>query len=346
MSLGGGVVAIDVMGGDGGAPLVMGGVARAVELFPREIGRLVLVGDKNEIARHLVHYARVARERIEICHASQSIDMGEKPMSALRGKKDSSMFRAVGLLADGKVAGVLSCGNTGCLVASGTFKLRTMAGIDRPALASVIPSPDNHFVLIDVGANPSTSPLSFVQNAVMGSLYYKTAVNKNRNPRVGLLTIGTEEGKGSETIREAHGMLKKINGEINYCGLIEGFQLFKDGVDVVLCDGFVGNILLKTIEALAGTIKNYVKARMKKNLLRMLGAFLAGGAFRDMGKDLTADRYGGAPLLGLNGTVVKSHGSSSVEAVAYALLLTFRLVGVGNEHALSDSIGRVNSMVS
>ncbi|MDR1402021.1 MAG: phosphate acyltransferase PlsX [Puniceicoccales bacterium] len=339
-------VAVDVMGGDGGISSVIKGIARALKLFPDEIGDLVLVGDEGEISKHVngIKFRSNARN-IEICHASQSIDMTEKPMSALRNKKDSSMLKAIGLLKDGIVSGLLSCGNTGCLVAGGTLRLRTMPGIDRPALASVIPAPGNHFVLIDVGANPSTSTINFVHNAAMGSLYYQTAVDSSKKPRVGLLTIGTEEGKGGEAIGEAHEMLKKINGEINYFGLIEGFQLFNDAVDVVVCDGFVGNILLKTIESLAGTINNYVKAEMKKNPLRMLGAILANGAFRAMKRDLTADRYGGAPLLGLNGTVVKSHGSSSPEAVAHALRLTFGLSKIANERILGSAIERINALI-
>jgi glycerol-3-phosphate acyltransferase PlsX len=340
------VVAIDVMGGDTGILAMIEGICLAVKLFPNGIGDLVLVGDKTEIERQLAPYRSVFQDRrVEICHASESIGMAEKPMHALRYKKDSSMFKAIDLLKENRVSGVLSCGNTGCLVAGGALKLRAMPGIDRPALATAIPALANHFVLIDVGANPSTSAKSFVHNAVLGALYYKAAVNPNKNPCVGLLTIGTEEGKGSETVCEAHEMLKKINGEINYCGLIEGFHLFNGEIDVVVCDGFVGNILLKAIEALAETIKNYVKSEMKKNLLRMIGAFLASGAFRAMKRDLTADKYGGAPLLGLNGIVVKSHGSSSAEAVAHALRLTFKLSQMSNEHFLSNAIERVNLLI-
>ncbi|MDR3144340.1 MAG: phosphate acyltransferase PlsX [Puniceicoccales bacterium] len=338
-------VAIDVMGGDGGVPRVMSGIALAVKLFPEEIGNLILVGDEREISGQLLRSKRLLEKNIAICHASQAIDMSEKPMCALRYKKDSSMFKAIGLLKESRASGILSCGNTSCLVAGGTLKLRMMPGIDRPALATVIPAPTKHFVLIDVGANPSTSTRSFIHNAVMGSLYYKTAVNASAEPRVGLLTIGTEEGKGSESVREAHDTLKKISGEINYIGLVEGFQLFDDIVDVVVCDGFVGNILLKTMEALAGTIKNYVRAEMKKNFLRIIGGILAGGAFRAMKRDLTADKYGGAPLLGLNGTVVKSHGSSSAEAVAHALRLTFRLSKISSKNFLSNAIEKANELI-
>ncbi|MDR1890964.1 MAG: phosphate acyltransferase PlsX [Puniceicoccales bacterium] len=340
------VIAVDVMGGDEGISSVIRGIELAIKLFPNEIGGLVLVGDEATIKEHILHRNSVFHSvDLEIYHASQAIDMAEKPMHALRNKKDSSMFRAIELLKENHVTGVLSCGNTGCLVAGGTLKLGVMPGIDRPALATVIPAPTNHFVLIDVGANPTTSAKSLVHNALLGTLYYKAAIDPQKDPRVGLLTIGTEEGKGSETICTAHGMLKKINGEIRYCGLIEGFQLFSNEIDVVICDGFVGNILLKTIESLAETIKNYVKSEMRKNPLRMLGAFLAGGAFRAMKRDLTADKYGGAPLLGLNGVVIKSHGSSSVEAIAHALRLTFRLSKMSGEHFLNNTIEKVNLLI-
>jgi glycerol-3-phosphate acyltransferase PlsX len=340
------IVAIDVMGGDAGVPLMISGIKDSLRLFPDEIENLILVGDESEIAEQIsLCKCDFSSRKVEICHASESINMAEKPMSALRNKKESSMFKAIDLLRDDRVSGVLSCGNTGCLVAGGTLKLRTMPGIDRPALATVIPAPNHHFVLIDVGANPATSTMSFVHNAVMGSMYYKTAISPEKNPRVGLLTNGTEEGKGSETICEAHEMLKKINGKINYYGLIEGFQLFDDEVDVVLCDGFVGNILLKTMEALAATIKNYVKSEMKKTLFRIIGAALANGAFRAMKKMLNSDKFGGAPLLGLNGIVVKSHGSSSSEAVAHALRLTFRLSKAKSENFLGSAIERVNALI-
>ncbi|MDR2779273.1 MAG: phosphate acyltransferase PlsX [Puniceicoccales bacterium] len=340
------IIAVDVMGGDGGIPLMIKGIEFAVKLFPSEIGELVLVGNEAAIQEQILRCKATFRHKdVKIYNASQAIDMAEKPMHALKNKKDSSMFRAVDLLREKQVAGILSCGNTGCLVAGGTLKLGVMPGIDRPALATVIPAPTNHFVLVDVGANPATSAKSLVHNALLGTLYYKAAIDPQKDPRVGLLTIGTEEGKGSETICTAHEMLKKINGEIRYCGLIEGFQLFGGEIDVVICDGFVGNILLKAIESLAGTIKNYIKAEMKKNLLRMLGAFLASGAFRAMKRDLTADKYGGAPLLGLNGIVVKAHGSSSVEAVAHALRLTFRLSKMNGEQFLNNRIEKINLLI-
>lgn len=339
-------VAVDVMGGDAGARVVIDGVARAARLFPDKIGDVVFVGRADEINECLKNHTDTFDcHKIDICDAKDVINMDDKPMFALRHKKEASMYKALDLLKNGNVAGVLSCGNTGCLVAGGTLKLRTMFGVDRPALGSVIPAPRNHFVLVDVGANPSTSVRSYIHNAVLGSLYYKVAVNERKRPRVGLLSIGTEEGKGSDIVREVHEVLKQIGDEINYCGLIEGFQLFEDVVDVVVCDGFVGNILLKTMEGLTGAIKQYMKSQLTKNPWRMIGAFLARGAFQAMKKDLAPERYCGAPLLGLNGTVVKSHGSSSAEAVAHALLLTFNLSSMCQSRLMSDEIEKFNSLI-
>jgi glycerol-3-phosphate acyltransferase PlsX len=209
----------------------------------------------------------------------------------------------------------------------------------------MIPAPEHTFALIDVGANPSATAKTLVHNAILGSHYFKIVMNVE-NPRIGLLTIGTEEGKGSDLICEAHRLLKLASGELNYSGLIEGFQLFDDSVDVVVCDGFVGNILLKSLEAMAKTIKTHVRREIRKNPLRLLGAMLAYGAFADIKKRLNTDRFNGAPFLGLNGTVIKSHGSSSMEGISSALVLAFktaRAVKFGN---LCETIERVNIAIS
>jgi glycerol-3-phosphate acyltransferase PlsX len=255
------------------------------------------------------------------------------------------MFRAIELVRDGHADGMLSCGNTGCLMAGGTLRLRTMPGIDRPALCTMIPAPEHAFALIDVGANPSSTAKNLVHNAVLGAHYFRTVMN-SENPRIVLLTIGTEEGKGSDLICEAHRLLKLASKDVNYVGPIEGFQLFENVVDVVVCDGFVGNILLKSLEAVARTVKAYIKCEIRKNPLRMLGAALAAGAFSDIKTQLNPDKFNGAPFLGLNGTVIKSHGSSSVEGISSALKLackTARATKFGN---LGELIERVNMAIS
>jgi glycerol-3-phosphate acyltransferase PlsX len=336
-------VAVDVMGADGGVDTFIAGVARSMEVFRGEIDGVALVGDTDKINAAIDGNRRLRKllRSVTIVHASQEIEMADKPMYALRHKKDSSMFRAIELVRDGHADGMLSGGNTGCLMAGGTLRLRTMPGIDRPALCTMIPAPGHAFALIDVGANPSSTAKNLVHNAVLGAHHFQNAMG-SESPRIGLLTIGTEEGKGSDLICEAHRLLKLASNEINYVGPIEGFQLFEDVVDVVVCDGFVGNILLKSIEAMARTIKTHIRREIKKNPLRLLGAALAAGAFSRIRTQLNPDRFNGAPFLGLNGTIIKSHGSSSIEGISSALRLackTARATKFGN---LSEVVERIN----
>jgi glycerol-3-phosphate acyltransferase PlsX len=209
----------------------------------------------------------------------------------------------------------------------------------------MIPNPGHTFALIDVGANPASTAKNLVHNAILGAHYFKTTMNVEK-PRIGLLTIGTEEGKGSDLICEANRLLKLASDDINYGGPIEGFQLFEGGVDVVVCDGFVGNILLKSIEAMAKTIKTYIRREIVKNPLRILGAILAGGAFLDMKRKFNTDKFNGALFLGLNGIIIKSHGSSSAEGISSALKLACKTARASKYGDLSEVIERVNLAIS
>jgi len=272
--------------------------------------------------------------RIQIHHASEVVSMQDKPSQALRKKKDSSMARAVELLRDGKADAVVSCGNTGALMAGGILRMRPLDGVDRPALGIIVPSKGKPFVLIDVGANPESTALNLMHNAVMGANYAKAALSCE-NPRVGLLTIGTEEGKGNSLVNASHNYLQAIKGKvINYVGPIEGFQLFDGDVDVVVCDGFVGNIVLKSSEAIFEFIGGTMKEELIRNPKRILGAALAKSAFRDMKARLSPDHHAGAPLLGLKGNILKSHGSSNYIAIANALRIASEVV----KHDMIDSI--------
>jgi phosphate acyltransferase len=226
-------------------------------------------------------------------------------MQALKRKKDASMVRAVELVKNGEAGVVVSSGNTGALMAGATLRLRMMDGVDRPALCAVVPRDKGFFVLIDAGANPESGPENLVHNAILGANYARVIFGLPA-PRVGLLTIGTEEGKGGKLITETHERLSRINGVINYVGLIEGFQVFKDDTDVVVCDGFVGNTLLKTWESLAKFITGLLKEELKQSPVRMAGAALAKGAFDTLKARMNPDRYGGAPLLGVRGNVLKA----------------------------------------
>ena len=221
---------------------------------------------------------------------------------------------------------LLSCGNTGCLMAGSTIRLRTLEGVERPALCTIWPGRERYFTLLDAGANPHAKPYHIAQNAILGSNYARVALGLVR-PKVGLLTIGTEEGKGNEMINETHEMLKDINGSIiNYSGLIEGFQIFENAVDVVVCDGFVGNIVLKACESLSKLISSFLDEELRRNALRKTGALLSKGAFKSLKQRINPEQFGGAPLLGLTQNVIKAHGSSNRNHISGAVKIALDLV--------------------
>lgn len=326
-------IAVDTMGGDKGPTEFIRGLLYAYEELQLDCN-VTLVGKGRLLERLLkARPLSIDPSRINIHHASEVIGMDEKPIQALKTKKDSSMAQAIHLLKEGKADAMVSCGNTGALMAGGTIRLRPLKGIERPALGIIMPTKTTPSVLIDVGANPESSAKHLAHNAVLGANYAKAALNLP-NPKVGLLTIGTEDGKGNALINETHQHLNKLNGIINYAGLIEGFQVFDGDVDVIVCDGFVGNILLKASEALFTFIGGTIKEELVRNPKRMIGAALAKSAFRDMRTRLSPDQYAGAPLLGINGTILKSHGSSNYVAIANAIRISKELV----THDLIDTI--------
>ncbi|MGZ0655788.1 phosphate acyltransferase PlsX [Coraliomargarita sp. W4R53] len=338
-------IAVDTMGSDLGPTEFIRGLLYATEELGLDCD-FTLVGKGRLIERLLkVRKSSIDPARINIHHTTQVVGMDEKPIQALRRKKDSSMAQAIELLRDGKADAVVSCGNTGALMAGGTLRLRPLDGVDRPALGIIIPSKRKPFVLIDVGANPESTALNLLQNAVLGANYAKAALGCER-PRVALLTIGTEEGKGNSLINATHVNLQKINGPvINYVGPIEGFQLFDGDVDVVVCDGFVGNIVLKSSEALFGFIGATIKEEMVRNPKRILGAALSKSAFRDMKVRLSPDQHAGAPLLGLKGNILKSHGSSNYIAIANALRITREVVMHDMIDSISSDINQANDLI-
>jgi glycerol-3-phosphate acyltransferase PlsX len=256
------------------------------------------------------------------------------------------MLRALDLVKTGEARVAVSCGNTGALMAGATLRLRMMAGVDRPALAAVIPREGGHFILIDAGANPEARPEHLVHNAILGSNYARVILGL-ANPRVGLLTIGTEEGKGNTLVTETHEHLKKIASVIiNYRGPVEGFQVFRDEVDVVVCDGFVGNTLLKTWESLSKFITGMLRTELGRNPFRMAGAVLARGAFDSLKARMNPDRYGGAPLLGVRGNVLKAHGSSNRHAWASALRAAEKIIQQDLYHRIEQDVARANELIA
>ena len=336
-------IAVDAMGGDLGPAEVVAAVKMALNQSGAITG-ITLVGDEAVIGP-LVAQAGLSRSpRLGILHASEVITMEDKPLNALKRKKDSSMVRAIELVKNREAGIVVSCGNTGALMAGGTLRLRTMEGIARPALAAICPREGGHFVLIDAGANPEAKPEHLVHNAILGSHYCRVMLGV-KSPRVGLMTIGTEEGKGNALITETNDLLKRISGIINYAGPIEGFQVFTEHVDVVVCDGFVGNIMVKSWESLVRFFSSMLKEELQANPVRATGALLSKGAFNALKERINPERYGGAPLLGLNGNILKAHGSSNRRAIKSAILAANEMVKADMNELIEADVARANELI-
>ena len=315
-------IAVDVMGSDMGPEEIIIGIKKALAEDKSEFG-IIVVGNEEIITQMLLHHNLIRESRVMVYNASEVIEMDEKPIQAIKTKKDSSMMRAIEIVKLGTASAVLSCGNTGALMAGGTIKLRTMQGIERPALGTVIPGKIKNFIFIDVGASPDPKPESLVDNAILGANYAKIALGA-KNPRVGLLSNGTEDGKGNMLVQTAHRLFKAQEGVINYGGLLEGFNLFDGQYDVVVCDGFTGNVVLKSLESSVRLFKEIIKEEVYKSWISKIGMLLAKGAFMRLKKRLPIDKFSGAPLLGLNGLVVKAHGSSNRKQIAGAIEITLR----------------------
>jgi phosphate acyltransferase len=338
-----GRIAVDAMGSDLGPPEIVAAAKLAISEF-RELSPITLVGNEAVLKPLVAEAGLAGHEKLSIFHASEVITMDDKPLLALKRKKDASMIRAIELVKAGEAGAAVSCGNTGCLVGAGILKLRTLDGIDRAALAPVIPRAGGHFILIDAGANPEAKPDHLVHNAILGSHFCRMELGVER-PRVGLLTIGTEEGKGNALIAETHESLKRIGDVINYIGPVEGFQVFCDEVDVVVCDGFVGNICLKSWESLAKFFSNELKSQLKTNPVRMAGAALAKGAFDALRNRIKPERYGGAPLLGLRGNLIKAHGSANRQALKNAIHDASEMIKIDLNQRIEADIARANDAI-
>src|SRR3954469_5970965 len=339
-----GRIAVDAMGGDLGPSEVVAAVKLALHQYSA-LNPITLVGDEAVLKPMLAHAGLHRNERLSIFHASEVITMDDKPLNALKKKKDSSMVRAIELVKNGDAGVVVSCGNTGALMASGTLRLRPMEGIARPALAAVCPREGGHFVLIDAGANPEAKPEHLVHNAILGSHYCRVMLGV-KTPRVGLMTIGTEEGKGNALITETNEQLRRVGGIINYAGPIEGFHVFAEHVDVVVCDGFVGNIMLKSWESLVKFFSGILREELRANPMRGMGAFFSKGAFDALKERINPERYGGAPLLGLNGNILKAHGSSTRRSIQSAIRAANEMVKADMNQHIEADIARANELLA
>lgn len=295
------------MGGDKAPEEIVKGAIAASEDLSEEI---ILVGHRDKIAPLL----EKAGSSLEIIHAEEVITNDEQPVNAIRKKKDSSIVKGLKLLKEGKVQAMVSAGSTGALMAGGLFVLGRIKGIDRPAIATVFPTPKGPMVLLDIGANSEVKPKNLVQFAIMGSIYSEEILGI-KNPSVGLMNIGVEEEKGTSTIKAAYSDLKELDS-INFIGNIETRDIFDGNVNVVVCDGFTGNIFLKTLEGFGAYIFNRLKEEVKSNITYSLGAMILKPALKKVKRSLDYSEYGGAMFLGIDGVLIKCHGSSDSKAIA------------------------------
>lgn len=322
-------IAVDAMGGDYAPRETVKGAVEAAENLDG-ISQIVLVGDEKKIERELSS-CRDSSGKITIHHASEVVEMHEPPAQAIRRKRDSSIGRAVDLVKKGEADAVVSAGNTGAVVVAATLKLRTLKGIERPAIAAVMPTKDHPFILVDAGANTDCSPELLSQFAVMGSVYSRVIMGRKK-PVVGLLSIGGEDTKGNEITKESFGLLGKL--DLNFRGNVEGHDLFEGETDVVVCDGFVGNVVLKTSESIAHAIGHWLKEEFTRTPIRKIGAGLLSGALGTMKQRLDPEMYGGAPLLGVKGVCIITHGASSCRAIFHAI----RVAAESVHHHLNEMI--------
>lgn len=307
-------IALDAMGGDKGLEANIKGAGIALEALPC-IKQLYLVGDEEKIKQALNEYS-INNERIVIAHASEVVEMHESPAKAIRRKKDSSISVATELVKNGTCEAVVSAGNTGAAVTAATLKLRNLNGIERAGIATAIPNEYGMSYLLDAGANPEAKPQHLIQYAIMGSVY-SSYVHGKKNPKIGLMSNGAEEEKGTAFTKEVFGLLKESN--LNFIGNIEGHDLFSKEVDVVVCDGFTGNIILKTCEATAKAVAKWVTEEIQKNTLQKIGGALVKPAFKAAMARGSYEEYGGSPLLGINGVCIIAHGGSSSLAIKNAI---------------------------
>lgn len=311
-------IALDAMGGDFAPEMPIVGAIEAANEFDVEI---ILVGDKEQISRHLKN-KRYLSNKISIAHASEVVLMDESPSLAIRKKKDSSIRKAVELVKHKEADACVSAGHSGVMMATSLLLLGKLPNVDRPAIATVIPSLTGFFVLIDVGANVDCKPKNLLQFAYMGDAYFRAIFNEPI-PKIAILSIGEEDTKGNELTKEAFKLLKKT--DLNFVGNIEGKDIFTSAADVVVCDGFIGNIVLKVSEGLAETILKMLKREITNIKTGKIGYLMIKPAIRNFKKRTDYSEYGGAPLLGINGTSIVCHGRSTERALKNAIRMAIEI---------------------
>ncbi len=334
-------VALDAMGGDYAPQNTVAGAAMALRELPK-LETLFLTGNRALLEAELTKIGCGDR-RIQIIHTTEVVEMSDHAVEAVRRKKDSSLSRAVDLVKSGDADAVVSAGNTGAMVAATTIKLRTLEGVERPGIGSYLPTETNVCVLIDAGANVDARPIHMLQYAIMGTVLSKYVLGFD-NPSVGLMSIGSEDVKGSEFTKEIFKLLRASS--LNFRGNVEGHDLFQNPVEVVLCDGFTGNVVLKTCEATAAAVFRWLKHELTANPKRKLGALLAREAFLSIRNKTNYETYGGSPLVGVNGIAIIAHGSSSALAIKNAVRVACDFVDRQINPRIIEAIKQFNEKVS
>jgi glycerol-3-phosphate acyltransferase PlsX len=316
------IIAIDAMGGDHAPQEIVKGAVEALNHIEADI---MLIGDETRIMEEMSKY-KVNMDRIVVHHTTEIITNEEKPVVAIKRKRDSSMVKGFDMLKKGEIDGFISAGSTGALLAGGLLRTGRIRGIDRPAIATVFPMDDHMGILTDCGANAEVKARNLVEFGIMGSFYGELVLGID-HPRVGLVNVGSEKGKGTPLVQEAYELLEQT--DLNFVGNVEGRDIPSGLVDIVVTDGFTGNIILKLTEGIAKTFSNNIKTMFKKNPLTMLAALMVRGGISDFKKKMDYTEYGGAPLLGIKGAVVKAHGSSNGKAMMNAIRYAEKYINSG-----------------
>ncbi|MCX5667941.1 MAG: phosphate acyltransferase PlsX [Candidatus Omnitrophica bacterium] len=331
-------IVIDAMGSDMAPAVEVAGAIQAVEEFGYD---LVLVGDealvKAALAKHKYH-----SDKIAVFHAPERIEMHEPAAISVRKKRRSSMVLGIDLLKRREADGFISAGNTGAVVCAATLSLRLLPGIERPGIASPLPTLSGQAIIMDVGANIDPKPIHLLQYGIMADAYCKY-IFRQSNPKVGLLNVGEEDTKGTGFIKEAHALLSESG--LNFIGNIEGGAIYSGDVDIILCDGFVGNVILKVSESVASTLMQLLKKGIKSSIIATLGAAMAAKAFKELKIKTDYSEYGGAPLLGIDGNCIICHGSSNPKAIKNAVKVAGEFIRQDVNKHIVEKLGATNEII-
>lgn len=330
-------IAVDAMGGDYAPSVIVDGALDAVKEYGINI---ILVGDGDKIKQELARH-KFSGSNVEIFSTCEVIEMHEPAAASVRKKRDSSIVKGLDLLKDGKADAFVSAGNTGAVVCAATLSLRLLPGIERPGISIIAPTPRGVSLLIDVGANIDPKPLHLLHYAIMSDAYCRYILKRD-NPKIGLLNVGEEECKGTSFLKEAFGLLE--NSGLNFAGNAEGRDIFSGTYDIIICDGFVGNVVLKVAEGLAETISTFLYRELMRNTITKLGVLLLKSGLKRFKKTLDYSEYGGAPLLGVDGVVIIGHGRSTAKAIKNAVRVAYEEVERKVNDKIIEAIAkRVNS---